>query len=282
MKKTIEELEEKSLLERIANYVLARRNDDGGYTSVQFVESNIHDTFLALAILKEIGFEPPKIRQTINFLRSFPLLDLRSIYYVNKSLEILGQPLIDASEFVMGIRNKDGGFGTLNVDVESSSELETTFMAIDLLRMIGKSISDKEKTIEFILSLKNSDGGFGKNQNSNIVSTYYALNTLNLLDYEVSKLEETKKYVALCESETGGFNPKPLAEPPFMEYTYFGVMALKLFKLKPRSSARTISFVLNCLNSNGGFRRSSEHGISSFEYTYYAICILKELGMSLV
>ncbi|MGB9806747.1 MAG: prenyltransferase/squalene oxidase repeat-containing protein, partial [Thermoproteota archaeon] len=271
-----------SLPERIANYVLARRNEDGGYTSVQFIESNIYDTFLALAILKEINVEPPNVEQTINFLKSFPLLDLRSIYYVNKSLEILRQPLIDATEFIVSIRNKDGGFGTLNVDIESSSELETTFMAIDLLKMLDKTINDKERTIEFVLNLKNPDGGFGKSLNSNIVSTYYALSALSLLEYDVEKLEETKRYVTSCESEIGGFTPKPLAEPPFIEYTYFGVMALKFFKLKPKSTAKTTSFVLSCLNSNGGFRRSSEHGISSFEYTYYAISVLKELGVSII
>ncbi|MGB9759272.1 MAG: prenyltransferase/squalene oxidase repeat-containing protein [Thermoproteota archaeon] len=262
--------------------MLARRNEDGGYTSVQFIESNIYDTFLALAILKEINVEPPNVEQTINFLKSFPLLDLRSIYYVNKSLEILRQPLIDATEFIVSIRNKDGGFGTLNVDIESSSELETTFMAIDLLKMLDKTINDKERTIEFVLNLKNPDGGFGKSLNSNIVSTYYALSALSLLEYDVEKLEETKRYVTSCESEMGGFTPKPLAEPPFIEYTYFGVMALKFFKLKPKSTAKTTSFVLSCLNSNGGFRRSSEHGISSFEYTYYAISVLKELGVSII
>lgn len=279
MKQVMEELEEKSLSKRIASYVLTRRNDDGGYTSVQFIESSIYDTFLALAILNEINVKPPHVEQTINFLRSFPLLDLRSIYYVNKSLEILRQPLIDATEFIMSIRNKDGGFGTLNVDIESSSELETTFMAVDLLKTIGKTIDDKEKTVEFVLSLKNQDGGFGRPLYSNLISTYYALNTLNLLEYDIGKLEETKRYVALCESEIGGFTPKPLAEPSFIEYTYSGVMALRLFKLKPRSPTKTINFVLSCLNSNGGFRRSSEHGISSFEYTYYAILVLKELGV---
>ncbi|MBO3767749.1 MAG: prenyltransferase/squalene oxidase repeat-containing protein [Thermoproteota archaeon] len=282
MKRVIGELEEKNLAERIAEYVLARRNEDGGYTSVQFVESNIHDTFLALAILKEINVEPPHVKQTINFLRSFPLLDLRSIYYVNKSLKILKEPLIDATEFITSIKNKDGGFGTLNIYLESSSEIETTYMAIDLLKMLDKTIADKEKTIGFILSLKNPDGGFGKSLNSNIVSTYYAVSTLDLLEYDIDKLEETKKYVTSCESEIGGFAPKPLAEPPFIEYTYFGVMALKLFKLKPKSSAKTTSFIFNCLNSNGGFRRSSEHGISSFEYTYYAISVLKELGVNII
>jgi hypothetical protein len=282
MERVIGELEEKSLPERIANYILARRNEDGGYTSVQFIESNTYDTFLALAILKEINVDPPNVEQTVNFLRNCPLLDLRSIYYVNKSLEILKQPLVDATEFIMSIRNKDGGFGTLNVDIESSSELETTFMALDLLKMLGKTVKDKERTIEFVLNLKNLDGGFGKSLNSNIVSTYYALSALSLLEYDVEKLEETKRYVTSCESEMGGFTPKPLAEPPFIEYTYFGVMALKFFKLKPKSIAKTTSFVLSCLNSNGGFRRSSEHGISSFEYTYYAISVLKELGVSIV
>lgn len=281
MRKAIGELEEKNLAEKIATYILVRRNSDGGYTSVQFIESNIYDTFLALAIMKEINVRPPDIEQTITFLRSSQLLDLRSIYYVNKSLEILNQPLIDATEFIASIRNSDGGFGTLNVDIESSSELETTLMAVELLNMSNKKPNNKDRTINFVLKLKNSDGGFGKAKNSNIISTYYALKTLSLLEYDVNEMNKTRNYIMSCESDFGGFTSRPLVEPPFIEYTYSGIMALKLFNLKPRSSSKTINFVLSCLNSNGGFRRSSEHGISSFEYTYYAISILKELGVDI-
>jgi len=264
--------------QRVVDYILARRNDDGGYTSVQFTDSNARDTFLALATLRELDVTPPNEEQTVVWLRSFPLADLGSIYYVNKSLCILEQPLVDVEEIFEKLRNEYGGYGTLDVDVESTSELETTMMSVELMRMLNKEL-DGVKTTNFVLKLKNPDGGFGKGGISNLISTYHALRVLSLLDYEVKALDDSANYVVTCASPSGGFTVKPGIEPAFMESTYAGFMSLKLLERFPECLYKTADFVLSCLNSNGGFRRSLEHGISSFENTYCAISILKDLGV---
>lgn len=288
MKQVVRGLEEE-VKERVVKYILLRRNNDGGYTSVQFVDSNVYDTYLALAILKELNVEPPEIEKTIVWLKEYPLTDLRAIYYINKSLELLNQPLVDASEFIMSLRNEEGGFGSLTTflkasdeveevyDVELVSGLETTMMSVELLNMLKKEF-DKEKTIKFILKLKNGDGGFGRRNFSSIVSTYHAIRTLKMLNYNIENLSDTLNYIERCESANGGFTVAPGVEPPFMEFTYAGVMSLDLFGRNPRDIRKTVEFVYNCMNSNGGFRRSMEHGISSFENTYYAISILKKFG----
>ncbi|MEM2961209.1 MAG: prenyltransferase/squalene oxidase repeat-containing protein, partial [Candidatus Bathyarchaeia archaeon] len=175
---------EEELRKRTADYILARRNEDGGYTSVQFTDSNARDTFMALATLKELEVKPPYIEKTIEWLKGLPLTNLCSIYYVNKSLWILGQPLVDVVEILDDLRNEDGGYGTLEIDVESTSELDTTLMSVELLKMLNKCF-DQEKTKSFVLRLKNHDGGFGKNGESNLISTYHALKILNLLSYEM-------------------------------------------------------------------------------------------------
>lgn len=267
---------EEGLRKRIANYVLTRRNDDGGYTCVQFTDSNARDTFFALAVLKELDVALPDVERTIDWLRNFPLKDLVSIYYVNKALWVLGQPLVDVTGIIDELRNARGGYGTLDVDVESTSELETTLMSVELLKMLNRWF-DEIETTNFVLRLNNPDGGFGKNGSSNVISTYHALRILILLNYGLKWLDVVKAYVLKCMSPSGGFTVRPEVEPAYMESTHAGFMSLRLLGFPTEGIHKTLRFVLACQNANGGFRRSLEHGISSFENAYHAVSILKEL-----
>jgi len=265
------------LLWKTVQYITARQNEDGGYTSVQYTDSTLYDTYLALETLRMLKARPPRVDDTISWVKNYNALNIRDYYLINKILNILNQPMVDVSSMVLELMDSTGRFGAEDVDVESVSELETTFMCVELMNMLNLK-QNREKIIGYILSLKNPDGGFGTVESS-LNSTFYALKTLSELNHPVGKAEDTLRFVRLHENPEGGFSLKPGVKPSFMEPTFMGLICLQILGEEPLYSEETISFILGCQNTNGGFRRSLEHGISSFEYTFQAVSSLRMLGI---
>jgi hypothetical protein len=267
----------KILLRKTVQYITARQNEDGGYTSVQYTDSNLYDTYLALETLRMLKVRPPRVGDTISWVKNYNAMNIRDYYLINKIFIILNHPLVDVSKRVLELMDSTGRFGAQDVDVESVSELETTFMCVGLMSMLNLK-QNREKIIGFILSLKNPDGGFGATKSS-LNSTFYALKTLSMLNHPLEDAADTLRFVRLHENPEGGFSLKPGAKPSFMEPTFMGLACLQLLGEDPFYSEETISFILGCQNANGGFRRSLEHGISSFEYTFQAVSSLGMLGL---
>ncbi|MEM2940826.1 MAG: prenyltransferase/squalene oxidase repeat-containing protein [Thermoproteota archaeon] len=265
------------LLKRVVQYITMRQNDDGGYTSVQYTDSTLYDTYLALETLSMLGVNPPRLEDTEKWVKNYNAINIRDYYLVNKIFMRLKQPLIDVSKQVLKLMDSTGRFGASEIDVETVSELETTFMCVELMNMLNIR-RHSDKIVEFVLSLRNTDGGFGVN-GSSLSSTFYALNILSALTNPVEELDDTLGFVRTHENPEGGFALKPGAKPSFMESTFMGLTCLKLLVRKPLYATETIDFILGCQNINGGFRRSLEHGISSFEYTFQAVHSLETLGI---
>jgi len=270
-------IEDSLRLRKIVQYITARQNDDGGYASVQYTDSTLYDTYLALETLNMLGVEFPRIDDTIAWVKNYNATNIRDYYLINKIFNLLNQPLIDVSNQIVNLMDSAGRFGASKVDIEAVSELETTFMCVELTSMLATRIPSR-KIVEFILSLKNPDGGFGSGESS-LSSTFYALKTLLFLGYPIENLSETLHFVRACENSEGGFSFKPGVKPSFMEATFMGLTCLRLLSRKPNYPRETIGFITGCQNANGGFRRSLEHGISSFEYTFQAVSSLEMLGI---
>ncbi|MCX8183616.1 MAG: hypothetical protein N3F08_04280 [Crenarchaeota archaeon] len=268
--------ERRILLRKTVQYITLRQNDDGGYTSVQYTDSTLYDTYLALETLKILKASPPRVGDTIAWVRNYNAMNIRDYYLINRILMILNQPLIDVSKHVAELMDSTGRFGAYEVDVEAVSEVETTFMCVELMSMLNIE-QNRDKTIGFVLSLKNPNGGFGTPESS-LSSTFYALKTLSTLNHPIEEMADTLRFVRLHENPEGGFSLKPSVKPSFMEPTFMGLTCLQLFDEEPLYPDETIGFILGCQNSNGGFRRSLEHGISSFEYTFQAVSSLRMLG----
>lgn len=263
--------------EGVLNYVLKRRNEDGGYAFAQGLDSNAQDTYYGLAILKILGVQPPSLRQTLNWLRRFPTRDLYAYYYVSKALELSGEPIEGDYERVLSLRRPDGSFGTTDVDLEAPSEFLSTFMATELLKILGAPW-DPKITVNWLLSYRNEDEGFGVYGRSNLRSTFYAVASLKNLGYPLGSIKGVVAYVRSCELSSGGFSVVPKVSTPYMEDVYYGTFLLDLMGEECMYPEETANWVFRCLNSNGGFRRSTELGISTFEDTYFALSVLKKLG----
>ncbi|MEM2896274.1 MAG: prenyltransferase/squalene oxidase repeat-containing protein [Candidatus Bathyarchaeia archaeon] len=282
--KTILKLKKWVQTESIINYIMERQNDDGGYTFCRYTDSSAEDTYFALQALKILGAEPKQKDLTIKFLKSLQHKDgsfdsIKVAYYVIKTLNELKAKLEKSPrEFILSLKNSYGGFGSLNVDVEVSSEIESTYYSIEVLKLLNECINP-DKTISFILSLKNFDGSFGKQGYSRLASTYYAIASLKLLGYNLKLLNKTIEWIRKCESPRGGFTGNPYISDTYMviEDFYFGVKALEILDEVCKYPLQTLSFISKFQNSNGGFRRSIFLGISTLECTYYAISTISTI-----
>ncbi|MGC9094336.1 MAG: prenyltransferase/squalene oxidase repeat-containing protein [Candidatus Bathyarchaeia archaeon] len=263
---------------RVADYVVCRQNEDGGYTFCQGIESNAQDTYYGLAILDLLGAPFPNVEKTVEWLRRFVPDNLYSHYYVAKALKLCGEEPDEKGleKFFLSLPVVRGEFGTIDVYAEVASEFLPIFMVTELANMIGIKI-DSEKVTDWLLSFQNNDGGFGAHGHSNLNSTYHAVASLSNLGYQVKLLRDTLGYVRACEKPYGGFTVVPSSSTPFMEHVYYGVSTLNLLGESLRYPRQTAEFVLRCQNVNGGFARS-DLGISTFEDTFYAVSILKTIN----
>jgi len=263
--------------QRIKHYIVSRQNEDGGYTFCQGGESNMQDTYYALATLDCLEEKPPNLERTVKWLNDYGANSLHARYYAVKALMLCGQPLDgELEDAVLLHRLLKRRIDASDVYAEASSEFEDVFMIVELAR-IAKAKVDCEKTANWLLSFENEDGGFGVNGHSNLNATFHAVSALANLGYPVKSLKTTLAFARSCEKSIGGFTVTPLNYTPYMEHTYYGVFTLDLLGAKPRYKAETVNFVSNCQNSNGGFARS-DLGISTFESTFQAVSIIHKLS----
>ncbi len=273
----VKQLADPSWTKKIANYVIDRQNEDGGYTFCQGAESNGQDTYYGLNILSALNTNFPNIEKTVKFINVIHLDNIYSIYYLSKTSLLIGKN-VDAKQkkHALSILNSKRYFSSTEVFAEVPSEFLTTFMALELADLLKIKVNTKE-VAEWLLHFKNDDGGFGTQGESNINSTYYATASMSLLKESLQDLHDTVRFVRGCEKPYGGFTVTPINFGPYMEHVYYGVMTLDLLGEKGRYQTQTIDWILKCQNKNGGFARS-DLGISSFEYTYYAITTLQKLS----
>ena len=265
-------------VDKIVRYIQERQNEDGGYFFAKEAESAAEDTYCAIKILKALHVEPQKKFDTARFLRFLQHSDgsfdsIKVAYYVAGAIhELQSKTSMSFNRFVLSIQRPDGGFGSLEADVDTSSELETTYMAFKLLEMGGCDLHSDER-MKLILSFRNPEGSFGKSGYSTSASTYHAVAILKLEGYDVKSLSDTLKWVRSCEIPTGGFRGTPASVDPYIlvEDSYFSVKILHAMGEMCRYPHETLRLISRFQNSNGGFRRSIFLGISTFESTYQAV-----------
>jgi len=272
-------LEKHIRIDEVLCYIQKRQNEDGGYSFARGAESSAADTYYGIQVLKMLGAEPKNVTKTIDFMKrrqhedgSFDSVNVA--YYVAETLDELGaKPRKPFKHFILSLQSAHGGFGVLEADLESPSELEVTYLSLELLRLVEHNLSF-EKTKDLILTRQNYHGSFGKYGYSRLGATYHALASLSLLGFDVRTLHRTEEWVRQCEIPSGGFRTSPPEwfDPYFiMDDIYFGVKCLDVLGKNHRFPSQTLDLMAKFQNENGGFRRSIFLGISTFEATYQAI-----------
>jgi hypothetical protein len=276
---TLTGLEKRIRIQEVVQYIQMRQNEDGGYSFARGAESSAADTYYGIQVLKMLGAESKNVAKSIDFMEGLQHEDgsfdsVNVAYYVAKTLDELGaKPQKPLKPFVLSLQSAHGGFGVLEADLESPSELEVTYLSLELLKLVEHNLSF-EKTKDPILTRQNYDGSFGKYGYSRLGATYHALASLSLLGFDVITLRGTEEWVRSCEIPSGGFRTSPPEwfDPYFiMDDIYFGVKCLDILGKNYRFPSQTLDLIAKFHNENGGFRRSVFLGISTFESTYHAM-----------
>jgi len=269
----------------IISYIRKRQNKDGGYTFAQWTESSAEDTFFAVRILDMLKTQPLRVADTIRFLRELQYSDgsfdsIKVAYYCITALLALGSaPRFDVRNYANSLEGMHGGFGSLDANIETSSELETTFLTLCLLKHVDKARSDN--AAKFVLGRLNNDGSFGRSGYSRLASVHFALASLKLLNYDVQSLEGTLRWLRYCELPRGGFTTTPRDTSYLViDELYHGLNALQYFESDPLYAPAHRQLLNRFQNGNDGFRRSIFLGISTFESTFYALTCLRLLKNS--
>ncbi|AEA47525.1 prenyltransferase/squalene oxidase repeat-containing protein [Archaeoglobus veneficus] len=263
-------------VERLREFVLSRRNDDGGFTFCKQLPSTLPETFYAVYILTSIGDEVPDKEKLVEFLRNSIRTEPYSIFYTLNSLNLLSEKLLDVSDLLFNRLEKI----TKVVPREFGSEIGTTatysfdmpnvlkgvYILTSSLRLLGKEIPDEVK--DFIMKFR-KNGGFGI-ASPNLQETYYCVSVLGNV---IERANSVVSFVREHECQGGGFTKVPNGYPPYLEDTYYAVSCFCVLGYD-YASEKTARYISALQNPDGGFRRSIHGGISSLEYTYYAVASL--------
>jgi hypothetical protein len=265
-------------IEALSNYLLSRRNMDGGFCFYGLDESSLNDTFYAVLILDIIN-KLPEDKKTVEYIASFQMkkLGFTSIYsawMALKSLKILNESRLNGLDNLVIKLYKSHRIHE-RVYVESASVFESSYYLADMLSMIGRH-GDCGSIADAVLKYRLKDSNFGTIEPT-MASTFYALSILHLAGRPMDEYKDAAKFLNACAVGSGGFSKKPDMGLAFMDEIYYAVLSLRLLGLRPALEKKTADFISGCQNENGGFRRALASGISGFDTSYYAMEALRAL-----
>ena len=261
-------------LEGVKRFVLSRRAFDGGFAFCQPLPSSLPETYYAVYVLKTLGEKIDGKDELVRFLHSKLGSDVYSIFYVLKTLSLLGESLPDVSESLerrleeaMGREQSDLSYEvgiTATYSFENPNVLREVYMIVESLRLLGGD-ADVEDFVERF----RRNGGYGVGR-ANLKDTFYAVSV-------VRRNGGVIDFVLEHECDEGGFAKHPHSYPPYLEDTYHALSIFEVLGYDYKSD-KTVRYVESLQNPDGGFRRSIYLGISTLEDTFYAIASLKMLG----
>lgn len=266
-----------SFKKEVINYIERCRLEDGGYFFARVLPSSGTDTRFAVNGLAILGSRPRNPESIVNFflsrVREKSLDDIVGVFNAVETITTLGRMNTGLKDYakdkIMVWQNETGGFGAFrDVDVEVASELQDTYQAVKVLKIIGAPF-DAEKITGFVFKLQNGDGGYGRNKHSTLASTFFATGIHKMLGSSKMTLIVTRDYLRKREQNW---------EIHYIEDLYWLVLGLANLGEKTDYPAKIMNFVMECRRTNGGFSRATAMGITTLEYTWYALSILSEVG----
>lgn len=273
----IHKIEEKNIL---TNFLLSRRNADGGYAWSAGMSSDLWATYYCTQSIKSLNSKsslPVKyndcekwIRTTQNIDGGFGMMpgqssDVWATYYAVRTLvEICGKyPDLSFKNWLSELQTSDGGLTWSPEHAKNScmSDVRACYYAITAW-MVGtnndKNIPwNKEKLLTWLKNQQSVNGGFRFQKKDNIDclwATFRATYALALLD---DRPKDTKKCIQWIRSQihpNGSFTRWP--EYPIQDVwaAFCGIGSLKALNNDIVDLRDNIALVLeNCRISNGGF-----------------------------
>lgn len=261
----------------VTRYIERCHLEDGGYFFARVPPSGGLDTYFAVKSLSILRVKPKRPESIasffLNHIADGTLGGITGIFLAVEVLNELGRMTDElrnyARPWIRALESKAGGFGAYeDVDVEVPSELQNTYQAVRVLKIIEADF-DREKVSRFISGFRRPDGGYGVKGYSTLASTFYATEIHKLLGVEAAKLPAIRDYLRQIEENW---------EVQFIEDAYWLVLGLANLGEKTNVPDRVTRFVMMCQRSGGGFSRAPVMAIPTLEHTFYALSILREVG----
>ncbi len=259
-------------LARAREYLIGRQCADGGfcfYRSEYVEESNLRDTYHAVASLALVGMNPPRKEQVVAFVENSTLYGISYLYHYAFALELLGsEPHVDRERMRrLRVRKLD-----VNSGESVSAWLEETFYAIRLQRRFGH-LPHRARIAALVRQLE-SGGGFGKEPN--LIDTYFGVGILSAIG-EGDRLAETRSFVSALQAPGLGFNPTRKTRATSLETIHAGVNCCRMLGIETKYAADILAFVLSCQSRDGAFAREPV-ALPDIELTHQALEITAVLA----
>lgn len=269
------------------NYVKSRQNADGGFCFYRYEdwgmsESNVPDTFYAVATLSIVGHSIPKKELVVQFLRSCEPVNgcFSSItigWYFLNAMRLLKAPLAVSPR--AWLEDSMRGIETALMNsrqMEWSGALRDIGRLLKLCQIYGVvcPVRMQMKLRQAVSGLKGRSGGYGW-PGENLLDTSAVARIYSLLHWELQR--SALEYARSCEDENLGFTLALNASNATLEVLKAGIDTVHAFDERPRYEAALLRYVLTCQTGKGGFARVPG-ALADLENTYIAFECLRALG----
>lgn len=265
-----------TLKDRIADFVLAHRQEDGGYRGRAGSSDPYYTDFglrlLALTRPEEIG------ESVIYSLYNGPIADIPECFSRLSIAEICNQSAPSGTVACLAQWRLSTGCYTRTASEPSAY---WTFLGALCEDMAGQGHVANDASIQGILSLQQEDGGFidcGPNGQSQTNSTCAAVGYLFRLILSgqnpeiILNLNDATAYLKSMEAPKGGFRAYAGAAMPDLLSTFTSMASLAMLdKLDKETLKGCLQFTGSMATSDGGFRSCAADPEADLEYTYYGL-----------
>lgn len=268
-------------------YVKSRQNEDGGFCFYRYEdwgisESNIPDTFYAIAVFSFVDHPVPNKESVVSFLRShgpsdgmFPSITIGWCFL--NAMQKLGEPLaVSPLEWLqlmfVGMENAL----SQRRQIEWSGMLRDMARLLELAQVHGSPCPKNIHKLlrEAIFGLKWPFGGYGW-PGASLLDTCEVVRIHKLMQWELphGALEYTRR----CESDRFGFTLTPDGSNATLSVQEAGCDIKNQFNERPLYALTLLHYLLTCQTGKGGFARVPG-ALADLENTYLAFKTLKSLG----
>lgn len=205
---------------------------------------------------------------------------ISSVSAVSKKDAILG--------FTRGCFNPNpdyGYFGTSDNTTAKMATLESTYAALNVIRILGGTQDRTSEISQFLGSLSNATQGGFRNVidaagSEAVVSTFKALHIRQTLNINTSKseLNEHAEFLLDSQNENGGFGSSPSTNSsPDIFNTYYALKALSITgNLTKVNMTLVHNFTMSCREAGNVFAGTWNSTDVSIVATYFAIRLFKD------
>lgn len=277
--------------DRHARYLIARQNDDGGFSGREG-GSDLYYTGFALRGLSILDALTPEVAQKAGFfLKSWlsgqaSVVDFFSFLYACLLVQLHGGGDVLAaapsdwpdrvSALLDNFATKDGGYNK-SPGANSGSTYHTFLVGL-CYELLGRRFPHPVETEAFVLARRREDGGFvevAPMRRSGTNPTAAGIGILQLLrgfDLPHEMSGNTVEFLAEMPSDEGGLRANdriPLAD---LLSTFTGLWTLELLHGLDRIDRRqALEFVEGLDQKEGGFKAGLWDEATDVEYTFYGL-----------